>query len=237
MFSSQGTQLQLLLLIHGYSMYANQTMSSDTELDPGVHSPSSTANESSFLCYLCNLWCTWEGSGAIACDNCSTWFHKSCMKPVEDLDSTCMSHASWICNFCGVSNYSTNLFDGCLLDLTSSYNSLSDTDDSMQEPVPLSPSSSIGSPSYASSPKQNSCNSRRNKSTLKVITVNFQRIRSKKEVFWDLLDSSKPDVIIGCETWLKPDVANGVIIPPGYETYRHDQPDGYDDQLQSETTC
>ena len=74
---------------------------------------------------------------------------------------------------------------------------------------------------------KNSCNSRRNKSTLKVITVNFQSIRSKKEVFWDLPDSSKPDVIIGCETWLKPDVANGVIIPPGYETYRHDQPDGY----------
>ena len=34
-------------------------------------------------------------------------------------------------------------------------------------------------------------------------------------------------MIIGCKTWLKPDVAIDEIIPPGYETYRHDRPGGY----------
>jgi hypothetical protein len=38
---------------------------------------------------------------------------------------------------------------------------------------------------------------------LKVFTINFQSLRAKREAFWNLVDSSKPDVKLGCETWLR----------------------------------
>ena len=43
----------------------------------------------------------------------------------------------------------------------------------------------------------------------------------------NLIDSSDPDVIIGSETWLRKDIFNSEIFPPGYTTYRKDREDGY----------
>jgi len=38
---------------------------------------------------------------------------------------------------------------------------------------------------------------------LKIISLNCQSINNKKEVFWEMLDSHSPDVIVACETWLE----------------------------------
>jgi len=50
---------------------------------------------------------------------------------------------------------------------------------------------------------------------------------SKREEFWCLLDATKPDIIFGCETWLKPTITNGELFPPEYNVYRKDRDDGY----------
>jgi len=44
-----------------------------------------------------------------------------------------------------------------------------------------------------------------------------------------LINTHRPDVIAGTETWLTPDVMNSEIIPPEleYNIYRKDRPDGY----------
>ena len=57
--------------------------------------------------------------------------------------------------------------------------------------------------------------------------MNFQSIYSKRAEFWSILDATKPDVIFGCETWLKSSITNGEIFPPGYDIYRRDRKDGY----------
>ena len=62
---------------------------------------------------------------------------------------------------------------------------------------------------------------------LRTLTINFQSIFSKREEFWSLIDATKPDVILGCETWLKPGMGYGEIFPPGYKLYRKDRKDGY----------
>ena len=62
---------------------------------------------------------------------------------------------------------------------------------------------------------------------MKVLTINFQSIRAKKETFWELINQERPDVVLGCETWLLPSIADSEIIPPDYETYREDRVDGY----------
>jgi hypothetical protein len=93
-------------------------------------------------------------------------------------------------------------------------------------------SSEVGEPIGASSPKQKdnqprpSAHNAKN-TNLKVIMINFQSIKSKREVFWNLIDYSNPDIILGCKTWLNPSIRSQVVMPPGYNTYRKDRSDGY----------
>ena len=46
-----------------------------------------------------------------------------------------------------------------------------------------------------------------------------------------------PDVIIGCQTWLKPDISDSEIFPPGYHVYSKDRADGYVGVFLSISTC
>ena len=64
---------------------------------------------------------------------------------------------------------------------------------------------------------------------IRSIVINFQSILPKRAEFWHILSTMKPDIIIGCETWLKPDVNNAEIIPPEleYNVFRKDRHDGY----------
>ena len=41
------------------------------------------------------------------------------------------------------------------------------------------------------------------------------------------MDAVKPDVIMGCETWLKPSISEGEIFQPGYNVYRKDRNNRY----------
>ena len=64
---------------------------------------------------------------------------------------------------------------------------------------------------------------------LRTLTINFQSIWGKKEVFWSLVEAVKPDIIFGCETWLNPQITKGEIFPPelGFELYRKDRNDNH----------
>ena len=70
--------------------------------------------------------------------------------------------------------------------------------------------------------------SRKNqKVSLRVLNVNFQIIKNKKEELGALIDSSAPDVILGTETWLNSSVFSSEIFPMGYSIVRQDSDDGY----------
>ena len=44
----------------------------------------------------------------------------------------------------------------------------------------------------------------------------------------NLVDSEKPDIIVGTESWLRPDIHNSEITPPGYTVIaRRDRQDRY----------
>ena len=38
-----------------------------------------------------------------------------------------------------------------------------------------------------------------------------------------LIDTEKPDVVIGTESWLTPEISSGEIFPSGYTAYRTDR--------------
>ena len=64
---------------------------------------------------------------------------------------------------------------------------------------------------------------------LSIISVNFQSLRNKKQCLANLIDeANKPDIILGCETWLRPDHYSSEFIPAGYSVQnRKDRSDGY----------
>ena len=61
---------------------------------------------------------------------------------------------------------------------------------------------------------------------LKIISLNFQSIKNKKKHELDLLlDTTKPDIIIGTETWLDPSISFSEYFPASrYTVYRRDRP-------------
>ncbi len=81
-----------------------------------------------------------------------------------------------------------------------------------------------GSPLAMSSPNKTKQRSFQN---LRLLKINFQSIHSKREEFWSLAEAVKPDVIFGCETWLKPTISQGEVFPKGYDLYRCDRKDRY----------
>ena len=56
--------------------------------------------------------------------------------------------------------------------------------------------------------------------TLKILNVNFQSMVNKVADLHCLVETKRPDVIIGTESWLSPDIKNSEIFPQGYTPYK-----------------
>jgi hypothetical protein len=61
--------------------------------------------------------------------------------------------------------------------------------------------------------------------TAKIVNINFQSIKNKKTELDILLDTTKPDVIIGTETWLDPTISSYEYFPQDqFTVYKTDRP-------------
>jgi exonuclease III len=79
--------------------------------------------------------------------------------------------------------------------------------------------STMGPPLTTSSPKNKPKQQARNKITkrsLRLLIINFQSIKSKKENFWNMLEQTEPDIIIASETWLHQGILEREILPENY---------------------
>ena len=63
----------------------------------------------------------------------------------------------------------------------------------------------------------------KNPNRLKIININFQSVVNKVPELQCLIDTEKPDVVIGTESWLTPEISSGEIFPSGYTAYRTDR--------------
>jgi hypothetical protein len=123
--------------------------------------------------------------------------------------------ASWHCVNCGMPNFPSSLFDSMAAS-TSQVDYLADSS-SLNSTL-----GSPGPPQHQSSPKR-APPTKASPNNIKVLVINFQSIRNKKEEFGTLVDQVDPDIVLGTETWLSPLIANSEIIPEGYEPYRKDR--------------
>ena len=51
----------------------------------------------------------------------------------------------------------------------------------------------------------------------------FRSAVNKIDQFHAMVDSVKPDIIVGTESWLRPDIINSEIFPSNYKVYRRDR--------------
>nr|XP_054763097.1 uncharacterized protein LOC129269612 [Lytechinus pictus] len=193
--------------------------SGDIEVNPGPCAPKHP-------CQICDRAVTWKHR-AVSCDDCLQWYHVDCMHLSSAVYNVLgNSNVSWHCVKCGLPQFSSSLFNSAthvtssnafdaLSSLSSSNSSLSS--EHLSEP---------GSPLATSSPARKKCSRKeREKTVFSTLTINFQSIKNKKEEVGALIDSANPDIIIGTETWLKPEVHSSEIFPVGYNVIRRDRQD------------
>ena len=196
-------------------------LANDIQLNPGPPK---------YPCGTCGKAVTWKQK-AICCDSCDIWFHVQC-ENVRSQIYECMqnSNTTWECIQCGMPNFSTTLFDLTKLDNNNNpYSVLSDVPDHLN----VSNTSSIGSPLLTSSPSRTTTSQEKPKyqhkpkkvsfKPLRILNVNCQSIKNKIPEFHTLVDSVKPDIIFGTESWLSCDIFDAEIFPGNYNIFRRDR--------------
>ncbi len=88
-----------------------------------------------------------------------------------------------------------------------------------------SPPCSIQSPDefHQSTPKSGQISRKEIHHRLRLLNVNCRSVVNKKEQFHALIDNVKPDIIIGTESWLKPDMLDNEIFPSDFTVYCKDR--------------
>lgn len=103
-----------------------------------------------------------------------------------------------------------------VLSTTNQFSVLSDT--SLHNPAPHE----CIRPVHASTPDRDRRKKRNKSQPLKILIVNFQSIKSKQGQVKNLIESTKPDIILGTETWIEGSITNNQILPLTYNVYRKD---------------
>ncbi|VDI49506.1 Hypothetical predicted protein [Mytilus galloprovincialis] len=167
------------------------TIANDINLNPG---PDTTV----FLCGTCDEPVTWE-------DKVSSRTYNIL---VED------SAIAWDYLVCDCPNYSSVCFD-IVLSISNSFSILSDT--SLQSTFP----SDCIKPIHSSTPDRKKQYTSPKSVPIKMLIVNRQSIKSKQELIKNLVESIKPDIVLGTETWIDSSVKDNQIFPPNYNIYRN----------------
>ena len=197
-----------------YICYILLLQASDIELNPGP-------NTTTFPCNICGNEVDWDQK-AVACDNCSDWYHTSCMH-INSYHYNVLqkSNISWIYNNCGIPNFSSSIFESVEVTTSSSFQDISNEDLLMN-------SDRSEFPLHCSSPLK-SAPIKKLDNKLRSVCLNIQSIKSKREAIWNFHDSSNPDILFDCETWVNPNITDNEILPEntGYNIFRKDRNDGY----------
>lgn len=205
-------------------------LSGDVEMNPGPNS--------FFPCGCCELDVSWNMK-AVLCDQCSAWYHKSCLDMCSAEYNRHVSEGSgviWICNVCDSKNYDSSMLRSYHLVDTSNYYSILEQT-SLANLSHISSPGSVFSPRHTSSPKLNGNRSPSDGQgpapmlskgrNWRSLIVNVNGIRDKGAELETAIEYIKPDVIIACESKLSDKVLNSEFLPKAYQqdVFRKDRSD------------
>ena len=174
---------------------------------------------------------TWDQKG-LMCEHptCETWYHIDCQAVGESTyEHLGNSDVSWTCLVCDGPNYSTTLFDFHSLHLESRYASLSNLTDLDTSDCSSLSFDSLNSENFTSQPRATSSPSRPKPRSstghrpIRVLNVNCQALGNKKGHFYNLVDSTKPDIIIATETWFDSGVVDSEFFDSQFTVHRRDR--------------
>ncbi|CAC5364657.1 unnamed protein product [Mytilus coruscus] len=191
-------------------------ISNDVNLNPGPEC--SNTSGTVYPCGTCDQPVTWQERG-IVCDTCIQWYHISCqaMQIKSYLEHVNDSAIAWDCIMCNCPNYSTFCYS-LVFSTSNQFSILSNISIS-------SPTSGIIKPLHTSTPERKTQKKKEqedsNPKTIRVLNVNFQSIRNKQGELINLIESTKPDIIFGTETWLDSSIKDSQYFPDGYNIYRN----------------
>jgi len=219
-------------------------LAGDIELNPGP------TRANIFPCGLCDRPVTWSNEG-VCCDCCSIWHHRSCIELcTEDYELLQRSNVQWMCCKCDSINVTSFIYHSYEIENVSYYEPLTTSLSHMDSYI------STFSPLRTSSPKSiNTSTSRQhklsssnkstetniqdpifnlpNKRNLRIMTINCRSIKDKTAEFKTTVEYTKPDIIIGTESWLKgvkpgknpskDAIKSSEIFPVNYTAYRNDR--------------
>ena len=199
-------------------------ISADCHPNPGPRTPK-------FPCLVCKK-AVKNDHNSVQCETCERWGHVECLGITEERFQVLVDYSfAWICPACDSQNVtqlsSSNESDLSLNDTTAPQDPESDI--SIQDHSTDSSSQLSFDAARSCSTPKSKYTEREKKNRLSCIVVNTQSIMPKKESLWQILESENPDIILACETWLKPDIHDSEIIPADleYEIFRKDRKDGY----------
>ena len=59
---------------------------------------------------------------------------------------------------------------------------------------------------------------------IRILNLNCQSVKHKKDELTSIIKSSDPDIIMFSETWLHPNIKNNEFLPDYFEVHRRDRP-------------
>ena len=156
----------------------------------------------------------------------------------DDMYNILSNHPSysWLCDNCGMPNFSTTFVENLGgFDLSNSFDLLNNESQSHSfGDLDASNLSKPSDPIYCSSPKADRRHSsaKPNKATktkpkhvtnLKIINMNCRSVRANLPTFEAVLATQNPDIVIGTESWLNNSIASGEVFPSYFNVFRHDR--------------
>ena len=176
---------------------------SGIESNPGPRTPR-------YPCGVCTRAVRDIGQRALACDECDKWCHMSCLSMnTPEFDLYANSDLPWYCPSCNSLNRSTVVYDLPFADVDDK-SLFTESDHSSQNPSDMISSSLSNVCSEYSSPRP---------------TSSDQSARKKGKDIATLMETVCPNVILGTETWLSPDVCSSEVFDDslGYDIHRKDR--------------
>ena len=193
-----------------HSLVSLMFLAGDVEMNPG---PIRRGRKPKWPCGIC-CYAVKDDDKALSCGRCEFWMHNDCSGVSDESYAYYQDQKQfhWKCSECEVMHFEDSFFS---------------TDEDVNPDDPFEMLADISSSDEADDLPSRRAQTSGGKSLinkLKIAIVNFRGIRSKIPLLHSFIETEKPDVLIGTESWLNESIQTSEIFPENFCILRRDRP-------------